>query len=193
MRARAHPLLRCCSPLLMALVLAALACGARAQQRATRWHLPAEPYDYSAIAAPAGLPGLSLPARDDPARRAEANALATLGLRPQSLRNVELTGPYMHDGRFAALDDVLKFYSHGVRQNGNLDPQLTGMDADWWSDGKSPPPPPPGPFASIVSRPPGFPMTIAQRADLLAFLKTLTDWRLVCDPRLGDPFAGRKG
>ena len=112
--------------------------------------------------------------------------------RAPSLRNVELTGPYMHDGRFATLDDVLKFYAHGVRENGNLAPQMNGRDADDWSDGKSPPPPP-GPFASIVSRPRGFPMSVEQRADLLAFLKTLTDWRLVRDPRLGDPFASRGG
>jgi hypothetical protein len=33
-------------------------------------------------------------------------------------------------------------------------------------------------------------MTQAQRADLVAFLKTLTDWRLVRDPRFSDPFRG---
>ena len=41
-----------------------------------------------------------------------------------SLRNIELTGPYMHDGRFATLDEVLEFYSHGIQEHKNLDHAL---------------------------------------------------------------------
>jgi cytochrome c peroxidase len=41
-----------------------------------------------------------------------------------SLRNVALTAPYMHDGRFATLADVVAHYDHGVRRTSNLDPNL---------------------------------------------------------------------
>lgn len=41
-----------------------------------------------------------------------------------SLRNIALTYPYMHDGRFRSLDEVLDFYISGVKDNPNLDPML---------------------------------------------------------------------
>lgn len=44
--------------------------------------------------------------------------------RVPSLRNVEYTAPYMHDGRLYSLDAVLNFYSDNVEDNPNLDPQL---------------------------------------------------------------------
>ena len=45
-----------------------------------------------------------------------------------SLRNVELTGPYMHDGRFATLEDVVKHYSSGIQSHPNLDFRLRRRD-----------------------------------------------------------------
>ena len=41
-----------------------------------------------------------------------------------SLRNVALTGPYMHDGRFATLEEVIAHYDHGVQRAAALDPNL---------------------------------------------------------------------
>jgi len=41
-----------------------------------------------------------------------------------SLRNVALTAPYMHDGRFATLEEVVAHYDHGVQRGANLDPNL---------------------------------------------------------------------
>src|SRR5439155_93459 len=41
-----------------------------------------------------------------------------------SLRNVELTGPYMHDGRFATLEEAVEHYSTGIKRNATLDPNL---------------------------------------------------------------------
>lgn len=41
-----------------------------------------------------------------------------------SLRNVALTGPYMHDGRFRTLEEVVDHYDHGIRRDANLDPNL---------------------------------------------------------------------
>ncbi|MBK9150357.1 MAG: hypothetical protein IPM26_04880 [Saprospiraceae bacterium] len=40
------------------------------------------------------------------------------------MRNIALTYPYMHDGRFRSLDEVLDFYISGVKDNPNLDPML---------------------------------------------------------------------
>ncbi|MDJ0364917.1 cytochrome c peroxidase [Hymenobacter sp. H14-R3] len=81
-----------------------------------------------------------------------------------SLRNVARTAPYMHDGRFATLPQVLAHYAHGVRPSRTLDPLL---------------------------RPPGGRLGIAlnetQQADLLAFLNTLTDNSFLTDKRLADP------
>ncbi|QDU66954.1 cytochrome-c peroxidase [Engelhardtia mirabilis] len=45
-----------------------------------------------------------------------------------TLRNVELTAPYMHDGSLETLDDVLTFYNEGGRANPNLDPELRPLD-----------------------------------------------------------------
>ncbi len=76
-----------------------------------------------------------------------------------SLRNVEKTAPYMHDGRFGSLEAVLDFYSHGLQDSETLDPLL--------KNGK------------IV----GIPLTNEEKQDLIAFLKTLTDYEFLNDPR----------
>ncbi len=68
-----------------------------------------------------------------------------------SLRNVALTAPYMHDGRFATLEDVLEHYNSGLKRSATLDPNLA----------KHP-----------VS---GLGLSAADRRALVAFLKTLTD------------------
>lgn len=41
-----------------------------------------------------------------------------------SLRNIALTAPYMHDGRFATLEEVIEHYDHGIRPSSSLDPNL---------------------------------------------------------------------
>ena len=56
--------------------------------------------------------------------RVSLNQVDWMKFRVPSLRNVEYTAPYMHDGRFYTLDAVLNFYSDQVEDNVNLDPQL---------------------------------------------------------------------
>ncbi|MBT5902122.1 MAG: cytochrome C peroxidase [Opitutaceae bacterium] len=68
-----------------------------------------------------------------------------------SLRNVALTAPYMHDGRFDTLEDVMNHYVGGVQRPDQLDPNLAKH---------------PGP---------GVPLSLEDRDALIAFLKTLTD------------------
>lgn len=75
-----------------------------------------------------------------------------------SLRNVELTAPYMHDGRFGSLESVLDFYRFGVSQTPNLDPHLNAN----------------GVLGIVISE--------EEKTALIAFLKTLTDDEYVHNP-----------
>ena len=68
-----------------------------------------------------------------------------------SLRNIALTAPYMHDGRFATLAEVVEHYATGVKRSATLDPNIAKHP-----DG-------------------GVPLTAADQRALVAFLKTLTD------------------
>lgn len=89
-----------------------------------------------------------------------------------SLRNIELTAPYMHDGRFATLEEVVEFYNSGVVNHPNLSPQLRQ---------RTPPGAPPGP----PIRPN---LTANEKAALVAFMKTLTDANLATNTKYSDPF-----
>ncbi|PSR11140.1 MAG: cytochrome C peroxidase [Bacteroidetes bacterium] len=79
--------------------------------------------------------------------------------RTPSLRNVELTAPYMHDGRFATLEQVLDNYAAGGHGVENEDTNI---------------------------RP--FNLTPAERLALIAFLRTLTDTSFINNPSLSNPF-----
>lgn len=74
-----------------------------------------------------------------------------------SLRNVALTAPYMHDGRFRTLDEVVEHYATGVKRSTTLDPNLAKHP-----DG-------------------GVPLAAADKRALVAFLKTLTDSQFGAD------------
>ncbi len=81
------------------------------------------------------------------------------------LRNIELTGPYMHDGRFATLDEVINHYSEGIKTHVNLHNNLKN-----------------GFYAKQMN------FTNAEKSDLKAYLITLTDKRLIADAKFSDPF-----
>ena len=68
-----------------------------------------------------------------------------------SLRNIALTAPYMHDGRFATLEDVIEHYSTGIHRSPTLDPNLAKHPNS------------------------GLNLNSADKTALVAFLKTLTD------------------
>jgi cytochrome c peroxidase len=87
-----------------------------------------------------------------------------------SLRNIALTAPYMHDGRFKTLRQVVEHYSSGVHPHANL-----GLAFN--EEGPT--------EASGTS---GFRLSAEQISALVAFLKTLTDEAFVADPRFSDPF-----
>ena len=91
--------------------------------------------------------------------------------RVPSLRNVELTAPYMHDGSVATLEDVIKIYEDGGRV-------LT--DGPNAGDGRA------SPLRSRLLT--TFQLDDGERADLLAFLRSLTDPDFVTDPRFANPW-----
>lgn len=91
--------------------------------------------------------------------------------RAPSLRNVEVTAPYMHDGSIATLSEVIDHYAAGGRTI------TTGPNK---GIGKN------NPNKSIFMV--GFTITDTEKADLIEFLKTLTDHTFLKDPRFSNPW-----
>jgi cytochrome c peroxidase len=117
--------------------------------------------------------GLENPYLDKGVGRVSGRARDEGLFKVNSLRNIGLTAPYMHDGRFATLEQVVEFYNSGVVDHPNLSPQLRL---------------PPGPPGSPPPPPRRLNLTATQKADLVAFLRTLTDTSLTTDPKFADPF-----
>src|SRR5690606_6580050 len=91
--------------------------------------------------------------------------------RVPSLRNVALTAPYGHDGSVASLEDFIRIYEDGGRQ-------LTeGSNA---GDGRQ------SPLRSDHLQ--RFELRDAERADLIAFLESLSDTEFTSDPRHASPW-----
>ncbi|MDO7877471.1 cytochrome c peroxidase [Hymenobacter sp. ASUV-10] len=87
-----------------------------------------------------------------------------------SLRNINLTAPYMHDGRFNTLEEVLDHYSDHVKRNSpNIEVNMLTSSND-----------PDDARAQLG-------MTAAEKRKVIAFLKTLTDEDFVRDPRFAAP------
>ncbi len=82
-----------------------------------------------------------------------------------SLKNIGVGGPYMHDGRFTTLEQVVEFYDHGVQVGPALDNRLRQ-----------------GPGAAVQLN-----LSVADKAALVAFLRTLDDASLNTDPRFANP------
>ena len=76
-----------------------------------------------------------------------------------SLRNVALTGPYMHDGRYTSLQQCLDHYTD-IKNLTNLDPTIPST---------------------------GIPLTAQEKTDIITFLNTLTDYEFINDPKFADP------
>jgi cytochrome c peroxidase len=83
--------------------------------------------------------------------------------RAPSLINCEINGPYMHDGRFTTLDEVIDFYASGLIYSDYVSPMMTYV------------------------RNGGNHLTAQQKTDLKAFLLTLTDHDLLSDPAYACP------
>jgi len=89
-----------------------------------------------------------------------------------TLRNIALTAPYMHDGRFDTLEEVLDHYDHGIRKSSTLSPLI--MEADNLQKDS-------GDRISLN-------LNDGERAAVIAFLHTLTDEEFVTAERFSSPF-----
>ena len=83
--------------------------------------------------------------------------------RAPSLRNIELIAPYMHDGRFKTLDEVINFYSSDLKFSPYVSPLMHHISDN------------------------GINLTFSQKADLKAFLLTLTDHEFITNPNFSNP------
>ncbi len=83
-----------------------------------------------------------------------------------ALRNVALTAPYMHDGRFQTLEQVVEHYSTGIKPHVNLHGDLKSFDGS----------------------PKKFNFSAQDKEALVAFLHTLSDPKLLTDTRYANPF-----
>lgn len=79
-----------------------------------------------------------------------------------SLRNIALTAPYMHDGRFTTLEEVVEHYNSGIQPSQSLD------------------------LALEYTRTTGLMLTEQDKADLIAFLHTLTDEEFIANKAFSD-------
>lgn len=80
-----------------------------------------------------------------------------------SLRNIAVTAPYMHDGRFATLEAVMDFYESGITDNGNVDVALQREDGTL-----------------------GITLSSYEKESIIAFLNTLTDNEFLTDERFSE-------
>jgi cytochrome c peroxidase len=83
--------------------------------------------------------------------------------RVPSLRNIDVTYPYMQEGRFSTLEAVLEFYDSGGTDNGNVDASLLRDDGTY-----------------------GISLSQYEKESIIAFLKTLTDHEFLQDDRFSE-------
>ena len=87
------------------------------------------------------------------------NVADSMVFKTPSLRNVDVTAPYMHDGRFKTLKLVLAHYTNGIHTSSTLDPKLLN----------------------------GIALTPQEQNDIIRFLQTLTDYSFITDERFAEP------
>ncbi len=85
-----------------------------------------------------------------------------------TFRNVLKTPPYMHDGRFKTIDEVLEHYSTGIQDHPNLDPLL-----------------------KVNGEPVRFNLTISEKEEIIEFLRLAEDDSLFTNPKLSNPFLNK--
>lgn len=111
--------------------------------------------------------GLDLVYTDNGVGKITGRAIDNGKFKSPSLRNVMLTAPYMHDGRFQTIEQVLEHYSSGIKNHPNLDNRLKDTTTG-------------------VAKP--LNLTQQQKNAIIAFLNTLTDTKFTTDIKYSDPF-----
>lgn len=126
----------------------------------TKCHSPIRPFQEVFAACN----GLDMEYKDKGLAELTGNSSDIGVFKSPSLRNISLTAPYMHDGRFKTLREVVDFYSDNVQPHPNLhEKMLHGGD-------------------------PNLHLTAEQKQQLLDFLGTFTDMSVANDTRFSNPF-----
>lgn len=92
-----------------------------------------------------------------------ANANDRGKFKTPTLRNIIYTGPYMHDGRFETLEEVIDFYSEGLQFSETIDPLMKNVNQG------------------------GIQLTDDEKQNLISFIKTLTDTDFISNPEFSNP------
>ena len=91
------------------------------------------------------------------------------------MRNIALTAPYMHDGRFKTLEEVMDHYDSGIKNSTTLSAVIVEADNQ----------------AAAATGHISLHLTTEEKAAIIAFLNTLTDRDFVTAEGFSDPFAHR--
>jgi cytochrome c peroxidase len=94
------------------------------------------------------------------------NGLGDGKFKIPTLRNIGLTAPYMHDGRFKTLDEVVEHYISGIKPHKHLDVK----------------------FKDVKGNVRPLQLNSIEKKALIAFLHTLTDTKMTADPKWSNPF-----
>ena len=107
----------------------------------------------------------ALDANPDPGHFAISGDSLDYGkFKSPTLRNIEYTAPYMHDGRYATLEEVVDFYSEGLEKSPTVDPLMKQLSKG------------------------GVQLTDEEKAALVAFMKTLSDPDFIQNPEFSGIF-----
>ena len=126
--------------------------------------LPSNPGPLTTFATSNGLDAMST--TDLGVNEATGNTRDIGKFKFPSLKNIAIRPPYMHDGRFATLEEVIDHYSSGIQNHPNLITPLVNSDGE-------------------VGQ---FNFTQEEKDALVAFLNTLTDNQMLSDEKYSDPF-----
>ena len=114
-----------------------------------------------------GLPSESQTTDDHGYEEVTGNPLDRNKFIAPSLRNASLSGPYMHDGRFKTLYEVVEHYSDNIQYSESLDNHLK---------------------SAIPNQAVRFNLTEEEKQAIVAFLETLVDDNIQTDIRFSNPF-----
>jgi len=139
-------------------------CGGCHQTEAFIGPFPNFPGSLSTFATSNGLDAVSI--FDFGVGESTGNTNDDGKFKVPSLKNIAIRPPYMHDGRFATLEEVIEHYSSGIQNHPNLISPLINDNGD-------------------VGQ---FDFNQSEKDALVAFLKTLTDEEMLSDEKFSDPF-----
>ncbi|WP_020526394.1 cytochrome-c peroxidase [Flexithrix dorotheae] len=110
--------------------------------------------------------------QDEGLKNVTGNDFDQAKFKAPTLRNIALTAPYMHDGRFSTLEEVLDHYDLHIKKSTTLDPLIREASNE----------------LTLPEDPIRLFLTNEEKEAIIAFLHLLTDEEFINDPRFSDPF-----